>query len=206
VRDAGAGIGQGCFDLRPEPGIISLGFLGRRELGLDGGRFGHTIILTPRAAPANRDKTASNIAIPVDNESYTYTVNFMPVTISIPDQELDGFSAQAIVDLELSLTTFKNDILAEIGRIEAGQNSGSGVPEITSRMVKDAEMVFSRGSVYKRRKTALIFLKIVAVISIFIAGLMADRESLKDFGFLVAFVIVVAISILSNTLLYLREN
>lgn len=130
----------------------------------------------------------------------------MPVTISIPDQELDGFSAQAIVDLELSLTTFKNDILAEIGRIEAGQNSGSGVPEITSRMVKDAEMVFSRGSVYKRRKTALIFLKIVAVISIFIAGLMADRESLKDFGFLVAFVIVVAISILSNTLLYLREN
>ncbi len=41
MRDAGA---FGCkprLNLRPEPGVVSLGFLGRRELGLDGGELGH---------------------------------------------------------------------------------------------------------------------------------------------------------------------
>lgn len=41
VRDAGSGIGQGRLHLRAEPCVISLGFLGRRKLGLDGGEFGH---------------------------------------------------------------------------------------------------------------------------------------------------------------------
>lgn len=41
MRDPGPGIGQGRLHLRTEPGVVSLGFLGRRELGLDGGEFGH---------------------------------------------------------------------------------------------------------------------------------------------------------------------
>lgn len=41
MRDAGAFGRKPRLDLRPEPGVVRLGFLGRRELGLDGGKLGH---------------------------------------------------------------------------------------------------------------------------------------------------------------------
>lgn len=58
VRDAGPGIGQGRLHLGAEPGVVSLGFLGRRELGLDGGEFGHD-----GSIPVGGD--ASNGVLPV---------------------------------------------------------------------------------------------------------------------------------------------
>jgi hypothetical protein len=76
----------------------------------------------------------------------------MPEQIIVVDSELEGFTPQGRADLINSITAYKSDLLKEIGRIEAGQNAGSGVPEITSRMVKDAETIFSRGSIYQRKR------------------------------------------------------
>ena len=55
VRDAGPGIGQGRLHLRAEPSVISLGFLGRRELGLNGGEFGHGPTITRGQPFTNRE-------------------------------------------------------------------------------------------------------------------------------------------------------
>ncbi|MHA0330223.1 hypothetical protein [Sphingomonas melonis] len=130
----------------------------------------------------------------------------MPLAITVTDNELAGFSPQAVTDFEKSLIMYKVDLLKEIGRIEAGANSGSGFPEITSRMIVDAELLFSRGSSYKKKKGYITALKIAGAISLFIAGLMADRESLQNFSFLILFIVVVIIAVALNTVLYLRES
>lgn len=43
MRDAGAFRRQPRLNLREEPSVIGLGLLRRRELGLDGGEFGHGV-------------------------------------------------------------------------------------------------------------------------------------------------------------------
>lgn len=54
MGDAGPGIGKARLHLRAEPGVIGLGFLGRRELGLDGGEFGHGGRIADGRVRANR--------------------------------------------------------------------------------------------------------------------------------------------------------
>jgi hypothetical protein len=129
----------------------------------------------------------------------------MPEQIIVVDSELEGFTPQGRADLINSITAYKSDLLKEIGRIEAGQNAGSGVPEITSRMVKDAETIFSRGSIYQRKRIGLKVLKATAAISLFVAGAMVQKEQLKDFTYLVIFMIVVVFAITTNIFANLRD-
>lgn len=129
----------------------------------------------------------------------------MPEQIAITDSELQGFTPQGRVDLVASIAAYKTDLLNEVGRIEAGQNAGSGVPEITSRMVKDAELIFSRGSIYQRKKAGLKILKVAAVLSLFIAGAMVQKDQLKDFNYLLVFLAVLIFAITTNILVHLRD-
>lgn len=129
----------------------------------------------------------------------------MSKEILIADAEITGFTPQAAADLQDSIKSYKDDLLQEIWRIEAGQNAGSGVPEITSRMVKDAEVIFSRGSIYSRKKTSIKVLKFIAVISLFAAGAMIQKDMLKDFSYLLALGVVFSIAIGSNILVYMRD-
>jgi hypothetical protein len=129
----------------------------------------------------------------------------MPSEIVILDSEVVGFSAQAVSDLEASVTAYKTDLLKEIGRIEAGQNPGSGTPEITSRMVKEAETIFSRGSIYQRRKNSSKFLKTISVISLFISGAMVQKDLLSEFAYLILFLSVASIAIFTNILVHMRD-
>lgn len=129
----------------------------------------------------------------------------MPTQITISDDELEGFSAQAAVDLEASVAAYKIDLLKEIGRIEAGQNTGSGVPEITSRMVKEAEVIFARGTIFQTRKRGAKLLKIVAVLSLFGAGAMVQKENLKDFSYLLVFLGILSVAIFTNILVHMRD-
>ena len=129
----------------------------------------------------------------------------MAKQISVSDDELVGFTDQAAIDFEASIAAFKAELLREIGRIEAGQNAGTGGPEITSRMVKEAEAVFARGSIYQKKKNGEKILKIVSVISLFIAGAMVQKEYLQEFAYVIAFIVVVSITIFTNILVHMRD-
>lgn len=125
--------------------------------------------------------------------------------IQITEDELDGFTAQAEIDLENAVRKYKLDLLREISRIEASQKTGDGGPEVTSAMVHDAEMVYSRGPRYHRKKGWMAFLKVIAVVSIFISGAMADSDFLKAYSHIVLFLVVATVAILSSTVVTLRE-
>lgn len=129
----------------------------------------------------------------------------MAKNISISDDELVGFTDQAAIDFEASVTAFKADLLREIGLIEAGQGAGSGGPEITSRMVKEAEVVFARGSIYRKKKSGEKALKTVSVLSLFIAGAMVQKDNLSSFPYLITFLVVVGIAIFTNILVHMRD-
>lgn len=132
-------------------------------------------------------------------------VSTMPEQITISDPELDGFTAQGRADLVASITTYKVDLLKEIGRIEAGQNAGSGVAEITSTMVKEAELVFGRGKIFQTKKHGAKILKVSAVLSLFVAGAMVQKEQLREFSYLIGFLIVLVIAVTTNIFAHLRD-
>lgn len=125
--------------------------------------------------------------------------------IEITPEELEGFTAQAATDLEAAVRKYKSDLLREISRIEASQNAGEGGPEVTSAMVHDAELVYSRGPRYRRKKGWLTFLKVVAVVSVFVSGAMADSNFLDTYSNIVLFLIVASVAILASTVVTLRE-
>ena len=125
--------------------------------------------------------------------------------IEISAEELEGFTAQAATDLENAVRKYKLDLLREISRIEASQKGGDGGPEVTSSMVHDAELVYSRGPRYRRKKGWLTFLKVIAVVSIFVAGTMADSDFLNTYTHIVLFLVVAGVAILSSTVVTLRE-
>lgn len=121
------------------------------------------------------------------------------------DQQLVGFTEQAVSDLESAIARYRLDLLQEISRIEASQNTGNGRPEVTSAMVHDAELVYSRGPRYRRRKSGMNVLKIVAIVAIFVAGTMADSDFLKTYTNVIIFLIVACIAIISSTIVTLKE-
>ena len=125
--------------------------------------------------------------------------------IQITAEELEGFTAQAVIDLENAVRKYKSDLLNEISRIEASQHAGEGGPEVTSVMVHDAELVYSRGPRYRRKKGRLTLLKVIAVVSIFISGMMANSDFLKVYSHIIAFLIVASIAILTSTIATLQE-
>lgn len=125
--------------------------------------------------------------------------------ILIRDEELGGFTDQAALDLKNAIVEYKRDLLGEIGRIEAGQSGSSDQPEITSRMVQDAQLRFARGPLFKAKRRFAIFLKVVAMLSLFVAGALADKDFLQGFGDIVFFLAIAAVAILTNTLIFLRE-
>lgn len=125
--------------------------------------------------------------------------------VQISQQEIEGFTAQAAADLEKAVRKYKLDLLREISRIEASQKIGDGGPEVTSAMVHDAELVYSRGPRYRRKKGWLTFLKVVAVVSIFVSGMMANSDFLRAYSHIVYFLIAATVAIFSSTVVALRE-
>jgi hypothetical protein len=125
--------------------------------------------------------------------------------IEISAGELDGFTAQAAADLENAVRKYKSDLLREISRIEASQHAGDGGPEVTSAMVHDAELVYSRGPRYRRKKGWLNFGKVVAVVCIFISGAMADSDFLNTYPHIILFLAMATVAILSSTVVTIRE-
>ncbi|HEY9091140.1 hypothetical protein [Parasphingorhabdus sp.] len=129
----------------------------------------------------------------------------MPNLVEIKDHELVGFSEQAKLDFIASISDHKKELLAEIGRIETGQNSGSGNPEITSTMVKEAEKLFSRGSLFKSTKRISAVWRIVSVISVLATGLLFDVAKMTEIIHVLLFIGCLLLAVLSTTMAYVRD-
>lgn len=130
----------------------------------------------------------------------------MPININIDDPDLAGFNDQAKNELKSSIETFAEDLIAEANRIESTVNSTAQGPEITSSIVRDAKVLIRHKISRPQKNIWLIILKIAASVISLLAGLMYQKDELQNTGYLVFYIIVIAIAILLTTLTVIKEN
>lgn len=129
----------------------------------------------------------------------------MPLKIDIPDEDILYLNEPAKKELHVSTKRYVIEILEEADRLEAAHNDAGGNPEITSTMIRDAIIVLRRGYKKPRPSPKLIFLKISALISSLLVGIMFDYEELKNPILLILFIVVLAIAVALSVLLIVKE-
>ena len=130
----------------------------------------------------------------------------MPVEIEIPEASITGFSDPARECLKDTLMTYASDVIDEANRLEAGSNSASGPPEVTRSMVKDAELFVRRRLGTPKRGLPSRALGVAAVVLPLAVGVAYDKHSLQtSSGYLLGFILLLAIAVLAVTLSKLRE-
>ncbi len=130
----------------------------------------------------------------------------MSVEIRIPDDDLTGFSEQARELLKEATAEYATNLVEESNRIEAGRNSTSGPPEITRGMVDDARVLLRRGLGMPRKGWGSKVLRILAAVSSLAVGVSYNKSELQNSGgYLLFFILLVAVAILAVTVATLKE-
>jgi len=129
----------------------------------------------------------------------------MQFDLIVPEGKLKHLNVQAHERLQGALSQYADDLLAEAGRLEANMNAGSGTPQITSAMVRDAELLLRRGLTRPAQHWSLRLLKIVSTASAVITGLMADKDYLANQTHLVYFVIALTVTVASTVIVLMKE-
>lgn len=131
----------------------------------------------------------------------------MAVEIKVDQDDLAGFSGHAQERLKNAAEQYVAELIREANRLEAGRNSGNSPPEITEYMVNDA-VTLQRHHGFSSAKPIAWTSKILRVASAVLSlgiGIMYNGERLQDPLYLVAFVIVIALAILTMTISVFKE-
>lgn len=130
----------------------------------------------------------------------------MPLEISIPDEDLVGFSEPAKNHLKNSIESFCASLVTEANRLEAAGNITNGAREITAAMVNDASMIKNRGLSRPKPAKKTVAAKILSAILPFSVGIMYDSTKLQENSYLVMFILLIAAAIFAVTFSVLSEN
>lgn len=129
----------------------------------------------------------------------------MSHTIKISGDGTEYLNEQGREHFHTLMDTYATELLAEAGRLEAAGRSTKGHPEITSTLVRDADLHLRRG--YRRRtKGALVFCcQLIALVGALITGLLFDFELSTDPLLMVGFVVVLTITITGLVVALMKE-
>jgi hypothetical protein len=111
----------------------------------------------------------------------------------------------AQAELERCVSRFRDELVVEASRLEAAANSGTGDPEVTSSMVRDADLLLRRGYRRARITKGMVAVKIGAVVGSFLTGLLADFDKLANPRWLTAFILLLAVSIALAVIVTVKE-
>lgn len=125
--------------------------------------------------------------------------------IDIDDATLAGFNAPARTELKKATLQFADDLLAEANRIEASRNPTAGTPQVTSGMILEATLLVRRGLARPRKKIGAKLLRVCAAVLSLVIGLTYDASKLQDKTYMMLFVLLVALTILSITISTMQE-
>ncbi|KLF72867.1 hypothetical protein YA38_07010 [Klebsiella aerogenes] len=125
--------------------------------------------------------------------------------IDIEDRNLLGFNQPAKDELKKSATDFIDELIKESNRIESSRNPSSGNPQITSGMVTDATVFVRRGLIQPKKKIRVKVLRVISAIVSLLVGIIYDATKLQDKTYMLIFIVVVAIAIISVTISTIME-
>jgi hypothetical protein len=129
----------------------------------------------------------------------------MPVQIELPDESLTHLNQQAQEECRRAVDRYAQDLLREAGRLEATGRTAAGNPEITSSMVKDADLLMRRGYARRPKGVVMTIAQVMAPVSGAITGLLADMQKLRDPGTLILFVFLLAFTITTTAVVVLKD-
>lgn len=129
----------------------------------------------------------------------------MPIHLKIDDVDVSGFSDPAKARLREAGENYILALIQEANRIEAGRNTGRGVPEVTQGMVSDAVIVQRQGLGSSPRTFWSKMVRVLAAVFSLIAGLMFDAQLMQSKLYVGVFLFVVAVAIITVTVSILKE-
>lgn len=129
----------------------------------------------------------------------------MTINLRIPEDASRYLNQQGLQQFGSLVEKYAVELLAEARRLEAAGRSTHGDPEITSTLVRDADLHLRRG--YRRRSkgTFLFFCQLVGSVGALITGLLFDVELLKDPLLLVGFVVCLTGTIAAMAVALMKE-
>lgn len=129
----------------------------------------------------------------------------MKIEVDISDDKLQNLSPTAIAEIGKVTKVYLEDVLDEASRIEESRRT-NGNPEITAAIINDA-VVFAKNYRIKRKKPKLqIFMQIVAFITSTLTGGLFDTDKFKDTWYVIIFLLVFLIAVVSSVYLILIDN
>lgn len=123
--------------------------------------------------------------------------------VSLP-ADLSSFNRGATEELRVALERYREDLAREASRLEAAANT-AGQPEITSSMVKDADLLLRKGYRRLKKSRAVVVAQITAPVSGFLTGLLFDRQALQVPLNLVLFVALLTVTIVATVVTAVKE-
>lgn len=124
----------------------------------------------------------------------------MSIDIKIPDNHLTYLSNHAKDELVTTVTAYTEDLISEASRLEAASRNDSGKPEITRTMIADASLILKKYPAQKKKTWGNWVNQIISIFSTLFAGALFNIDKFQlDSTRLVAFLIVLAIAIFTNT-------
>lgn len=125
--------------------------------------------------------------------------------LPIEEESFIGFTQRAKSALTAASTRFTRDLVAEATRLEAGVGGDTQKPEITGKMVRDAETLLRMNQYQARPTIGTRLLRILAAVLPLLVGVLFDKESLSDSLYLTGIGVLFACAILTVTLAVIRD-
>ncbi|AVR97890.1 hypothetical protein [Pseudoduganella armeniaca] len=125
--------------------------------------------------------------------------------IEIDDTTLTGFNVPAKAEVKKATLQFATDVIAEANRIEGSRNPQAGPPEVISGMVVEATLLVRRGLNQPRKKYGVKLIRICAAVLSLVVGFCYDATKLQDKTYMMIFVLMVALAIVSVTIATIKE-
>lgn len=128
----------------------------------------------------------------------------MPLQLTIPDEKTAYLNEPAKEELVAAIESYSDRLLREASRLEAATSTTGTDPEITSTMVRDADLLLKRAYRKPKKKPAVIVGEIVGPTTGLIAGMLANMKLLQSPVLFAIFIVLLAISV-TSTVLVVRE-
>jgi hypothetical protein len=129
----------------------------------------------------------------------------MPINITVSDTEITYLNIPARNELEVVLTEYKNEILAEANRLEAANRSTPGTtPQVISSNIRDAEIIIRHRFRVPKKSLWLAGIKVMATLFGILAGLASNQLTTEWWG-PYAFSVTISLAIIFTTAAVWRE-
>jgi len=128
------------------------------------------------------------------------------IEVLLPEEHERHLNEPAKAELRSAIGNFAEDLLEEAGRLEAAMRTTKGDPEVTSSMVRDADLLVRRGYRKVRKPRWLVLAQIVVIASTFTTGVLLDFQKFQTTPlYLGAFIVSLAVALGTNIVVYLKE-